>query len=180
MLSIGIVLPRERAGEMKALVRAYCDRLGLGSADAEIARGHKIRFRRGNEMIANEHVLLAGDAAGLADEFSEEGISYAVHSGRLAAKNVLRAMHSRSDLHRYQADVNREIMPELKAARQLGFMFYGMLRRAWRPWMFASAHLPVLWDAFFAVQRGESTYAREAARIPLLPALAERMLRDGR
>ena len=131
-------------------------------------------------MIANKHVLLAGDAAGLADEFTEEGISYAVHSGRLAAKNVLRALHGGPDLLRYQTDVNREIMPELKAARQVAFMFYGMLRRAWRPWMFASAHVPFFWNSFFAVQRGESTYAREAGRIPLLPGIAERMLRDKR
>ncbi|MBK9611807.1 hypothetical protein [Candidatus Amarobacter glycogenicus] len=72
--------------------------------------------------------------------------------------------------------MDREIMPELRAARQIGFMFYGMLRRAPRPWMFASSKFPYLWDAFFAVQRGESTYAREAARVPLLPGLAQRML----
>jgi hypothetical protein len=69
-------------------------------------------------------------------------------------------------------------MPELRAARLVGFMFYGMLRRAPRPWMFASAHIPFLWNAFFAVQRGESTYAREAARVPLLPGIAARMLRS--
>ena len=68
-------------------------------------------------------------------------------------------------------------MPELRAARLIGFMFYGMLRRAAGPWMFASAHLPFLWNAFFAVQRGESTYAREVARIPVLPAVAARMLK---
>ena len=62
------------------------------------------------------------------------------------------------------------------AARRIGLMFYGMLRRAPGPWMFASAHFPYLWDAFFAVQRGESTYAREAGRIPLLPGIAGRML----
>ena len=50
------------------------------------------------------------------------------------------------------------------------------LRRAPRPWMFASSKFPYLWDAFFAVQRGESTYAREAARVPLLPGIAQRML----
>ena len=42
--------------------------------------------------------------------------------------------------------------------------------------MFASAHLAFLWNAFFAVQRGESTYAREVARIPVLPGIAQRML----
>ncbi len=175
VLSIGIVLPRDQAGDMKDHVRAYIDSLGLAGAAVDIARGHKIRFRRGGERIANERALLAGDSAGLADEFTEEGISYAVESGRLAARNVLRGLGGGS-LAAYQADVDREIMPELRAARQIGFMFYGMLRRAPRPWMFASSKFPYLWDAFFAVQRGESTYAREAARVPLLPGIAQRML----
>lgn len=175
VLSIGIVLPRDQAGDMKDHVRAYIDSLGLAGAAVDIARGHKIRFRRGGERIANERALLAGDSAGLADEFTEEGISYAVESGRLAARNVLRGLGGGS-LAAYQADVDREIMPELRAARQIGFMFYGMLRRAPRPWMFASSKFPYLWDAFFAVQRGESTYAREAARVPILPGIAQRML----
>lgn len=175
VLSVGIVLPRDQAGDMKDHVRAYIDSLGLAGAAVDIARGHKIRFRRGGERIANERALLAGDSAGLADEFTEEGISYAVESGRLAARNVLRGLGGGS-LAAYQADVDREIMPELRAARQIGFMFYGMLRRAPRPWMFASSKFPYLWDAFFAVQRGESTYAREAARVPLLPGIAQRML----
>ncbi len=177
VLSFGIVLPPDQAGQMKERVRAYTARLGLGDAEVDIARGHKIRFRRGSESIAAGRALLAGDSAGLADEFTEEGIAYAVQSGRLAARNVLRALGGDGSLERYQQDVDREIMPELRAARLIGFMFYGMLRRAPRPWMFASGHTPFLWDAFFAVQRGESTYEREAARVPLLPAIARRMLR---
>ena len=177
VLSFGIVLPPDQAGQMKERVRAYTARLGLGGAEIDIARGHKIRFRRGTEPIAAGRALLAGDSAGLADEFTEEGIAYAVQSGRLAARNVLRALGGDGALERYQQDVDREIMSELRAARLIGFMFYGMLRRAPRPWMFASGHTPFLWDAFFAVQRGESTYEREAARVPLLPAIARRMLR---
>lgn len=174
VLSIGIVLPREQAGRMKDDTNAFLARLGLEGSEVQVARGHKVRFRRGGERIAGERVLLAGDAAGLADEFTEEGIFYAIESGRIAARNVLRAAAGGS-LDGYERDIDREIMPELRAARQVGFMFYGMLRRAAAPWMFASAHTPFLWNAFFAVQRGESTYAREAARIPLLPGLAERM-----
>lgn len=175
VLSIGIVLPPDRAPTMKDRVREYIESLGLGSADVDIARGHKIRFRRGKETIANEFALLAGDSAGLADEFTEEGISYAVESGRLAARNVLRGLAG-GKLTTYQQDIDREVMPELRAARQIGYMFYGMLNRAPKPWMFASAHVGYLWDAFFAVQKGESTYAREAARIPLLPGIAQRRL----
>jgi geranylgeranyl reductase family protein len=178
VLSIGIVLPREQAGTMKERINAYVQRLGLEGAEVSIARGHKIRFRRGSERIADGTALLAGDAAGLADEFTEEGISYAVESGRLAANSVLAALRRTGRVGGYEADVDRQIMPELRAARTIAFMFYGMLRRAPRPWMFASAHVPFLWDAFFAVQRGDSTYAREVGRLRLLPRLARRLMRD--
>ncbi len=177
VLSVGIVLPRDQAGTMKERVEGFAQRLGLRAEEAEIARGHKIRFRRGHERIADGNTLLAGDAAGLADEFTEEGIFYAVESGRIAARNVLRAQGGDGDLSSYEREVDRQIMPELRAARLIAFMFYGMMRRAAAPWMFASAHTPFLWNAFFAVQRGESTYAREVARLPVLPAVAARMLK---
>ena len=177
VLSIGIVLPPGQAGTMKDRVAAYLDRLGLAGAPVDIARGHKIRFRRGGEPIANQFAVLAGDSAGLADEFTEEGIYYAIESGRVAARNVLRSLSGSAPLTTYQRDIDREVMPELRAARIIGFMFYGMLRRAPRPWMVASSKFPYLWDAFFAVQKGESTYAREAARVPILPGIAARMLR---
>ncbi len=178
VLSIGIVLPRDQGGRMKELTRAFIDRLGLAGSEVDIQKGHKIRFRRGGERIADGNALLVGDSAGLADEFTEEGIFYAIESGRIAARNVLRAMGGGGALERYQRDIDREIMPELRAARLIGFMFYGMLRRAAFPWMLASAHTSFLWNAFFAVQKGESSYAREVARIPLLPSIAGRMLKD--
>ena len=179
VLSIGLVLPPGGAGSLKASTAAFTRRLGLGDAPIDIARGHKVRLRRADERIVADRVLLAGDAAGLADEFTEEGIFYAIESGRIAARNILRALGGEGSLARYQDDVNQEIMPELRAARSISYMFYGMLRRLPRPWMFASAHTGFLWNAFFAVQRGESTYAREVARIPLLPGLAARMQRSG-
>jgi geranylgeranyl reductase family protein len=174
VLSIGIVVARDQANTMKGRVDRYISALGLSGAEADIRRGHKIRFRR-NESIAAERVLLAGDAAGLADEFTEEGISYAIHSGRLAARAALRTLRGQGPLDRYQADVDAEIMPELRAARTISHMFYGALHRSPRAWMFASARTGLLWDAFFAVQRGESTYAREVERIPLLPQLSRWM-----
>ena len=172
VLSIGIVTPANLSGNMKKLVRLYLDRLGLADAPVEIARGHKIRLRRGHESLTSGRALLAGDAAGLADAFTEEGISYALQSGRLAARNVLRALAGDGTLARYQSEIDREVQAELDAARTIAYMFYGMLRRAPKPWMLASKYTSFLWEAFFAVQRGDSTYAREAGRIPLLPRIA--------
>ncbi len=177
VLSFGIVVPPGQAARMKQQVAAFIDRLGWAGAEVEMARGHKVRFRRGHESIAGERALLAGDAAGLADEFTEEGIFYAIQSGRIAARSVLRALSGVAPLTRYEVDIDAEVMPELRAARLVAYMFYGMLRRAPRPWMFAGGHIPWLWDAFFAIQRGESTYAREVARSGPLAAIARRRLR---
>ena len=43
--------------------------------------------------------------------------------------------------------------------------------------MLASEHTPFLWGSLFAVQRGESSYAREAKRAGPLTAAAKGMLR---
>ena len=96
---------------MKRRVEALMRRLGLAGCEAEIARGHKIRFRRAHEPIADGSVLLAGDAAGLADEFTQEGIFYAVESGRLAARAILRALGGDGSLDAYERDVDAQLMP---------------------------------------------------------------------
>lgn len=174
--SFGIVLPAGQGGRMKALTNEFIAARGFNGGTVVTARGHKIRFRRGSEAIVNGRALLAGDAAGLADEFTGEGIYYAVDSGRTAARATLRAMGGDGSLGSYASEIDDQIMPELRAARVVAYMFYGMLRRAGRPWLFASNRTGFLWDAFFATQRGESTYAREAGRLPVLPGLAARMM----
>ena len=174
--SFGIILPPGQGNRMKALTDEFIAGRGFAGGTVTMARGHKIRFRRGDEAIAGGRALLTGDAAGLADEFTGEGIFYAVDSGRTAARALLRAMGGDGSLVSYTREIDEQIMPELRAARIVAHMFYGMLRRAGRPWLFASNHTGYLWDAFFATQRGESTYARETSRLPLLPKLAGRML----
>ena len=176
LLSFGIVIPPGQAGTMKQRVSKFIERTGWSDGEVEIAKGHKIRFRRGHEPIASDRVLLAGDSAGLADEFTEEGIFYAIQSGRVAARATLRALAASGTLRPYEADIDAEIMPELRAARVIGAMFYGMLLRAPRPWIQASRHIPWLWSALFAVQRGESTYFREVQRARPLAAIASRRL----
>jgi hypothetical protein len=63
-------------------------------------------------------------------------------------------------------------MPELRAARLIGYMFYGMLRRLGGTWLRGSRHAGSLWESFFKAQRGDSTYARELARAPWLAKAA--------
>ena len=173
LLSIGVVLPRPFGGSIRAELDGYLARLGLDGSSARWLVGHKILFRRERTPIAGEGAALLGDAAGLADEFSAEGIYYAIRSGQLAAAHIARAMaagHRRLDA--YQRSVDRELMPELRAARVIARLFYAGVRRAPRLTFHAGRHVDYVWQALFRVLRGESGYDTELARWPFLPAVA--------
>lgn len=178
-LSIGLVLPDGAGRGLRPNLDRYLARLGLGGARVERLVGHKIPARRGHEAIAGNGVLLVGDAAGLTDEFTEEGIYYAVHSGQIAARHILRAHNQGARwLGGYQHAIDRTIMPELRAARIIARLFYWFLHRSPRLTFDASRCVPYLWNALFRVLRGESTYDRELNRWPFLTAFARTALRD--
>jgi flavin-dependent dehydrogenase len=82
---------------------------------------------------ARGRVLLAGDAAGLADPLTGEGISLAVRSGRLAAESLLASRLDPGPAARaYLAALGRDILGELRIARGLAWVLYrrpGLVRR---------------------------------------------------
>ena len=163
-LSIGLVTAPARGRAIRRQAQRYLDRLGLDEARIERVAGHPIRYRRSrSEPVARGAALLLGDAAGLADEFTAEGIAYAVHSANLAADAIL---NSDRPAAAYSAAVNSEIQPELDAARTISRLYYFCVA-AW-PWLarHASNLVNYLWRAFFRVMRGESTYAAELRRLP--------------
>ena len=90
-LSIGLVLPQGAGGQLRADLDGYLSRLGLADAQVERLVGHKIPARRGHEPLAGEGALLVGDAAGLTDEFTEEGIYYAVRAAARSPRATSRA-----------------------------------------------------------------------------------------
>ena len=74
-------------------LRAHLDRLarahGLDPAELEDVRGHRLPMRWLGAPAARGRVLLVGDAAGLVDPLSGDGIYEAFVSGRLAAEAIL-------------------------------------------------------------------------------------------
>jgi geranylgeranyl reductase family protein len=178
LVSVGLVLPPGLAARLRDYLAVYVQRLGLGSARVERMVGHKVLFRRANERIAGHGALLAGDAAGLADEFTEEGIFYAVRSGALAALELRRALDGgQAWLGGYERLIDREIMPELRAARTIARLFYGCMSRLPALTLQVSERVQYLWNAFFRVQRGESTYVAELQRSGAIEPLAGLLLR---
>jgi geranylgeranyl reductase family protein len=104
---------REHVGR---LVHHY-DLDGLAVVDY---RGHHLPTREGASPIGRGRAVLVGDAAGLVDPMSGEGIYAAFVSGRLAAEAALRVLESgEPDLWRYEAAVERELMGDIRAASLL-------------------------------------------------------------
>ena len=93
-LSVGIGGACNRSGEVVEALRSFLSRHGLPT-DVRI-RGCFIPVSRWRTDLFFDRVLLTGDAAGLVDSFSGEGVKYAITSGRLAAQTVILA-HGRGD-----------------------------------------------------------------------------------
>jgi len=163
-LSVGVVTAPGRGRSIRKQTDRYLGRLGLADAEVLKVQGHPIRYRRSaSEPVADDRVLLLGDAAGLADEFTAEGIAYAVESANLAADAVLSGQNPAAT---YTRSINRQIQPELNAARTISRLYYWCVT-TW-PWLAlkTSKHINYLWRAFFRVMRGNSTYAHELSVLP--------------
>jgi geranylgeranyl reductase family protein len=110
----------------------YLHVVGLGEARVRGIRGAPIPVRPRRE-VARGRVLLAGDAAGLADPLTGEGISFAILSGRLAAESLLAArLDSRATARGYLLALRQDVLGELRIARGLAWVLYrrpGLARR---------------------------------------------------
>lgn len=109
-------------------------------------KGH---FHRGR-------VLLTGDAAGLTDSMTGEGIYYAVKSGRVAADSALEFLGGNpGSLVAYSSRINDEIMQELLRATEIKAVFNTVPLKIHR----LVRDNERVWRAFGKILRGERTYA---------------------
>jgi geranylgeranyl reductase family protein len=77
--------------------------------------------------LGRERVVLAGDAAGLADPITGEGISHAIASGRVAAEVVADAASTGdAPAEAYRHRIIREVLPEVNAVRAVGQLCYSI------------------------------------------------------
>ncbi|GAA2754369.1 geranylgeranyl reductase family protein [Amnibacterium kyonggiense] len=113
-LTVGVI---QRKGEGTA-TRAYLARLlaGLGLEDRERLHdsGHLTRWREPGSPVRRGRVLVAGDAAGLLEPWTREGITAALRSGLAAG-----AAAAEDDLPGYEAFVARELEPDQRAGARL-------------------------------------------------------------
>ncbi len=139
---------RER---LNRLTRAY----GFDPASQWGLRGHLLPIRRRNAPLADENILLVGDAAGLLDPLSGEGIYGAIWSGQVAATHLAAYLSGQtSDLRSYQREVEQTLVPELQIAHRWADLAHvtpaiaaTMLHRA-----------PGVWTRLCGLAQGTHTY----------------------
>lgn len=154
-LTVGVIMAKGQGAATKQYLRDFVARLGL--ADREVVRdsGHLTRCRRPDSPLAKGRVLVAGDAAGLLEPWTREGISYALRSGTWAGTVAA----SGGELTSYGKQVERELVPEMIAGRRL----LGVFSR--RPALVhAAMATPLGWRAFESFCRGELSMARVLQR----------------
>ncbi len=133
------------------LVRYY----GFEPADIWGLRGHYMPVRLPGSALMDGNVLLVGDAAGLLDPFTGEGIHSAIWSGRAAAKAISEYIARRSDnLDAYRTDVEEGLGIDLKVSRQYQDLFH--LTPGFYMWVARTSS--VLWGLTCRVMRGEQTF----------------------
>lgn len=102
-LSVGIGALHPRPGELQATLLKVMERYQIPMQGLAM-HGHPVPIYTRNTKISTPRALLIGDAAGLVDPMSGEGICYAVQSGRLAAEAILT-----DHIQQYEAIIHRRI-----------------------------------------------------------------------
>jgi len=128
----------------------------LGDLDPSkmTAAGHQLPTLTSKTVVAGKNLFLVGDAAGLVEPLTGEGISYACHSAEVVAKSLVQYFDQPEAIKDYRAAIHREIGFELLWARRLMSMSVSVPRIFY--WLIQ--HQESLWKVFCDVLRGNKTF----------------------
>jgi geranylgeranyl reductase family protein len=132
-LSIGVLSMARRGRDLKHAIERYLDALGCREARQVERHGSVIPMSPRRGPVVDTRILLVGDAAGLTDPVTGEGISFAVRSGLLAAQSLIdMRLDEEAVCGSYVQSLRDTILPELRAGRVLARLLYRWPRiRSW-------------------------------------------------
>lgn len=141
---------------LRERLRALCAAYGLDPQTLRDLRGHRLPMRRDGAPVVRGRALAVGDAAGLVDPLSGEGIQHAFESAGLAAEAIERFLRGETpDLHAYEAAIEAHVMPDIRASRKLMAVFHRIPDAC----IAVMRHSDRFWAALCRIVRGEQTYA---------------------
>ncbi len=128
-LSVGVFTTLPEMRDIKQHFNSYLNDKGLANGyQTDSLKGHQIPIGgRGPEKLNSKRGLLIGDAAGLADPITGEGIYFALRSGQIAAKAIRNFIDSPNlTLDEYTKKVNSEIVEDFRYAGYLSALLYNL------------------------------------------------------
>ena len=121
-LSVGVAA-MPRAGT--SLKKAYYDYLSRSGIEEYIREQKQYGFQiplYPHRQLSKDNILLVGDAAGLADPLVAEGISNAIHSGKMAARAINENPGAASES--YDNLVKQDLRGQIRSAKLMSKIFY--------------------------------------------------------
>ncbi|QMU80406.1 geranylgeranyl reductase family protein [Streptacidiphilus sp. PB12-B1b] len=160
-LTVGVIAARGKGAETRAYLKDFIARLGLAGFEPSIESGHLTRCRSDDSPLAKGRVLVAGDAAGLLEPWTREGISYALRSGRLAGEWAARVADAgdATEVHRQTLGYTFAIKADLGEEMRIGRKLMSAFERRPRAFHVAAIGLRPAWKAFARVTQGHTTFA---------------------
>jgi geranylgeranyl reductase family protein len=151
----------EREGpNLRSHLKRLCAEYRIHEDAVTDLRGYRLPMRVPGAVALSGRALLVGDAAGLIDPLSGDGIYEALVSGRLAADAILAER-----LSDYPAQLEQELGRTLAASWKAKMAFDRFPRLT-----FGIARAPIVWTFFEGFMRGEVHEPRDAkgaVRAPL-------------
>jgi len=154
-LTVGVIGDRAQGAAVRSYYRAFVASLGLDLSTALHDGGHLTRVRAPGSPLQRGRLLVAGDAAGLLEPWTREGISFALRSGRLAGEHALTGGYSRA--------VEAELGAEVIAGRRALAAFTrhpGAVHTVMRL-------VPPMWPLFTRLVSGRTTMPAQLQRRPV-------------
>jgi len=167
-LTVGVIGDRRDGAGLRAYLAEFVKKHELDGLEPLHDSGHLTRCRAEDSPLALGRVLLAGDAVGLLEPWTREGISFALRSGMLAGQVAAGHRNRPAELAgAYTRLVTEDLVPEMAAGRRLIAAF----RKHPAPFHTAMS-TGVGWRAFAGMCQGELTFARAMRRRSLRAGMA--------
>jgi geranylgeranyl reductase family protein len=161
-LSIGAGCLASEAKDLQRRYAAFLSSLPISSCTVSRTGSHMIPVCGRRAVVWHDRTLLLGDAAGLADPMTGEGIYHAIKSARLAAPVIEDYLLGRANgLQDYQRLIDRQVISELRIAYTLSRIFVRfphLVFRLLKPY-------GRLWNAYCSLARGELNYTTMAEKL---------------
>jgi flavin-dependent dehydrogenase len=164
-VNLGVGAWQSEGPRLKDHLRALCEAHGLRPEDLTGLRGHRLPLRTAATRVAGERILLVGDAAGLIDPVSGDGMYECFVSAELATAAILDLLAgAAASLDPYGAALDAALRPLHRAS--------WTLKRALDRWPRASwkiARTQLLWRSVERLLLGELAAPGEERGIARLP-----------